>query len=96
MRARSPATEPGCFETNIVTLALVRSDGGPTIRYLPELDGVRGLAIAGVLVFHGGPLIGGHLGVDLFFDERRFRPERDPSPMGHGDGVVPHAPDKAG
>jgi peptidoglycan/LPS O-acetylase OafA/YrhL len=37
------------------------------MRYLPELDGLRGVAIAGVLLFHGGHLIGGYLGVDLFF-----------------------------
>jgi peptidoglycan/LPS O-acetylase OafA/YrhL len=59
--------DPGREETNIVNLAPVRSDGGPTIRYLPELDGLRGVAIAGVLLFHGGHLIGGYLGVDLFF-----------------------------
>jgi peptidoglycan/LPS O-acetylase OafA/YrhL len=31
------------------------------------LDGLRGLAVAGVLVFHDDLLIGGFLGVDLFF-----------------------------
>src|SRR6266545_2879434 len=37
--------------------------------YLPELDGVRGLAVAAVLAFHGGVvwLRGGFLGVDAFF-----------------------------
>src|SRR3954454_19666729 len=33
----------------------------------PALGGVRGLAVAGVLVFHGGYLQGGYLGVDAFF-----------------------------
>jgi len=35
----------------------------------PALDGIRGLAVAGVLLFHAGVgwLIGGHLGVTVFF-----------------------------
>ncbi|WP_421118203.1 acyltransferase family protein [Aquihabitans daechungensis] len=37
------------------------------IAHLPALDGLRGLAVAGVLIYHGGYLTGGYLGVDLFF-----------------------------
>ncbi len=38
------------------------------IKYLPALDGLRGLAVFGVLCFHSGALLpGGYLGVDLFF-----------------------------
>ncbi|MDZ5443876.1 acyltransferase family protein [Micromonospora sp. 4G57] len=43
--------------------------GGPRIAYQPALDGVRALAVAAVLAFHGGvaALPGGFLGVDAFF-----------------------------
>lgn len=38
------------------------------ISHVPALDGLRGLALAGVLAFHAdGLLVGGYLGVDLFF-----------------------------
>jgi peptidoglycan/LPS O-acetylase OafA/YrhL len=40
---------------------------GPTLRHIPALDGLRGVAVGGVLLFHAGHLTGGYLGVDLFF-----------------------------
>jgi peptidoglycan/LPS O-acetylase OafA/YrhL len=45
------------------------SDSGrrASISHLPALDGLRGLAVIGVLLFHDNKLIGGYLGVDLFF-----------------------------
>ena len=39
----------------------------PAARHIGALDGLRGLAVLGVLAFHGGYLTGGYLGVDLFF-----------------------------
>lgn len=41
----------------------------PGLRYIPALDGVRALAVAAVLAYHGGlrRAAGGFLGVDIFF-----------------------------
>jgi peptidoglycan/LPS O-acetylase OafA/YrhL len=41
--------------------------GRSGLKHQPALDGLRGLAVAGVLLFHGGHLRGGFLGVDAFF-----------------------------
>ncbi|HEX4490161.1 MAG TPA: acyltransferase family protein [Acidimicrobiia bacterium] len=41
--------------------------GGAKIAHISALDGARGLAVAGVLLFHGNHLRGGYLGVDFFF-----------------------------
>ena len=41
--------------------------GQRSIPHISALDGARGAAVAGVLLFHGGHLTGGYLGVDFFF-----------------------------
>jgi peptidoglycan/LPS O-acetylase OafA/YrhL len=50
-------------------LPRVRRRRGAGLRHIPALDGVRGLAVAAVLVYHLGAtwLPGGFLGVSLFF-----------------------------
>src|SRR5687768_12757282 len=43
-------------------------DTARPLPHLPALDGLRGLAVVAVLLFHGTTLLpGGFLGVDLFF-----------------------------
>jgi peptidoglycan/LPS O-acetylase OafA/YrhL len=44
------------------------SSARPTLGHVAALDGVRALAVAAVVLFHGGvPVRGGFLGVDVFF-----------------------------
>ena len=38
------------------------SAGRTTLPHMPALDGLRGLAVAAVLLFHAGHLTGGYLG----------------------------------
>jgi peptidoglycan/LPS O-acetylase OafA/YrhL len=57
---RTPA--PTLAETHVHRIA-------PAPRYWPALDGLRGVAVAAVILFHAGfaPAKGGFLGVSLFF-----------------------------
>jgi peptidoglycan/LPS O-acetylase OafA/YrhL len=45
----------------------IREERRSAIPHVAALDGARGAAVAAVLVFHGGHLLGGYLGVDFFF-----------------------------
>ena len=40
-----------------------------TVRQIPEIDGLRALAILSVVLFHAGlpGMTGGYIGVDVFF-----------------------------
>ena len=40
---------------------------GPVTSYVPALDGLRALAVIAVMVYHSGLILGGYLGVDVFF-----------------------------
>ncbi|HEX4493525.1 MAG TPA: acyltransferase family protein [Acidimicrobiia bacterium] len=46
---------------------MAAGEGAAGIARVSALDGARGLAVAGVVLFHGGHLVGGYLGVDFFF-----------------------------
>ncbi len=55
--------------TTVLGLKLVReTTSRNSLPHVPALDGLRGVALLGVLFFHAqGALPGGYLGVDLFF-----------------------------
>lgn len=53
--------------TNTDAQKLCPSGGGVKLGYQPALDGIRGVAVLAVILFHSGVLPGGFLGVDAFF-----------------------------
>jgi peptidoglycan/LPS O-acetylase OafA/YrhL len=72
--ASTSALDPRPSETAPTDVAVAEADadgeGGrraPRLHHEPALDGLRGIAVAAVVVFHLDRLEGGFLGVDLFF-----------------------------
>ncbi|MFN8019145.1 MAG: acyltransferase family protein [Acidimicrobiales bacterium] len=61
------ATGPGPGGTGAEATTGDAARARPRLAHVPALDGVRALAVIAVLLFHGGYLRGGWLGVDLFF-----------------------------
>ncbi|MFA5884522.1 MAG: acyltransferase family protein [Acidimicrobiia bacterium] len=61
MRVQAPP-EPGRLDPPAPASA-----GASSFGYNPALDGIRAFAVLAVLLFHGGVLTGGYLGVDAFF-----------------------------
>jgi peptidoglycan/LPS O-acetylase OafA/YrhL len=68
--------EAACHPGGVVATDLERvrqpppgSSGPLSLRHQPALDGLRGVAVVAVLLFHGGVAwaTGGYLGVDVFF-----------------------------
>ncbi len=62
-----PAPPDNDSVTQTANDARHRTDTVRSLRHVPALDGLRGVAIALVLAGHAGGLRGGGLGVDLFF-----------------------------
>ncbi|MDA8071247.1 MAG: acyltransferase [Actinomycetota bacterium] len=65
----SAVTEPSTTDTASPERTSVDTPTAVTGRHLPALDGIRAVAVAGVIAYHlGAPWAsGGYLGVDLFF-----------------------------
>lgn len=64
LRAFPSATLPIPSTRGAAALGVADASG---VSYVPALDGLRAIAILGVVGYHAGLLPGGYLGVDVFF-----------------------------
>lgn len=69
VRPNAPRTSSGLDPQENPPPAGANDGTGPSVGYMPALDGLRALAVVAVVLYHGevGGIPGGFLGVEIFF-----------------------------